>query len=61
VVPSLLEAEAAGNTSDVDVDQSLLGQSAGGNSLPEVPLPDVPLPMSHSLMYLSLRHAQMAM
>jgi len=41
VVPSLQEAEAAGNTSDVDVDQQLLGKSAGGNSLPDVPLPEV--------------------
>jgi len=37
--PTLREAEAAGSTSDVDVDQQLLGQSAGGNSLPDVPLP----------------------
>jgi len=43
-VPSLREAEAAGNTSDVDVDQQLIGESAGGHSLPDVPLPDVPLP-----------------
>jgi hypothetical protein len=41
--PTLREAEAAGNTSHVDVEQQLLGQSAGGNSLPDVPLPDVPL------------------
>jgi len=26
------------------VDQQLLGESAGGDSLPNVPLPDVPLP-----------------
>jgi len=37
-VPTLQEAEAAGNTSDVDVDQQLLIQSAGGDSLPDVPL-----------------------
>jgi hypothetical protein len=43
-VPTLREAEAAGNTSDVDVDQQLLIESAGGDSLPNVPLPDVPLP-----------------
>ena len=43
-MPTLREAEAARNTSDVDVDQQLLGESAGGNSLPEIPLPDVPLP-----------------
>ena len=42
--PTLREAEAAGNTSDVDVDQQLLGELAGGDSLPDVPLPDVPLP-----------------
>jgi len=41
---TLREAEAAGNTSDVDVEQQLLGESAGGDSLPDVPLPDVPLP-----------------
>jgi len=41
-LPSLREAEAAGNTSDVDVDQQLLIESAGGDSLPDVPLPDVP-------------------
>jgi len=43
-VPTLREAEAAGNTSDVDVDLLLLGESAGGNSFPDVPLPDVPHP-----------------
>jgi len=42
--PTLRESEAAGNTSDVDVDLQLLGESAGGDSLPDVPLPDVPLP-----------------
>jgi len=42
--PTLREAEAAGNTSDVDVEQQLLGDSAGGDSLPDVPLPYVPLP-----------------
>jgi len=41
---TLREAEAAGNTPDVDVEQQLLGESAGGDSLPDVPLPDVPLP-----------------
>jgi hypothetical protein len=40
-VPTLPEAEAAGNTLDVDVDQQLLIESAGGDSLPDVPLPDV--------------------
>jgi len=43
-VPTQREAEAARNTSDVDVDQQLLIESAGGDSLPDVPLPDVPLP-----------------
>jgi len=43
-VPTLWEAEAARNSSDVAVDQQLLIESAGGDSLPEVPLPDVPLP-----------------
>jgi len=43
-VPTFREAEAAGNTFDVDVDQQLLGKSAGGDNLPNVPLPDVPLP-----------------
>jgi len=42
--PTLREAEAAGNPSDVDVEQQLLGESAGGNSLPDGSLPDVPLP-----------------
>jgi len=44
VAPTLQEAEAAGNTSDVNVEQQLLGESAGGDSLPDGPLPDVPLP-----------------
>jgi hypothetical protein len=48
VVTTLREAEAAGNTSDVDVDldvdQQLLIESAGGDGLPDVPLPDVALP-----------------
>jgi len=43
-VPSLQQAEAARNTSDEDVDQQLLCESAGGDSLPDVPLPDIPLP-----------------
>jgi len=41
--PTLREAEAAGNISDVDVVQQLRGKSAGGDSLPDVRLPDVPL------------------
>ena len=43
-VPTLQQVEAARNTSDVDVDQQLLIESAGGDSLPDVRLPDVPLP-----------------
>ena len=43
-VPTQREAEVAGNTSDVDVDQQLLIDSAGSDSLPDVALPDVPLP-----------------
>jgi hypothetical protein len=42
--PTLREAEEARNTSDVDVEQKLLGKSAGGDGLPDGPLPDVPLP-----------------
>jgi hypothetical protein len=41
---TLREAEAAGNTSDVDVEQQLLGESEGGDGLPDGPLLDVPLP-----------------
>jgi len=44
VVPTQREAEAAGNKLDVDVDQPLLIELAGGNSLPDIPLPDVSLP-----------------
>jgi hypothetical protein len=43
VAPTLQEAGAAGNISDVDVEQQLLGELAGGNSRPDVHLPDVPL------------------
>jgi len=43
-VPTLREAGAAGNTLDVDVDvdvdQQPLMESAGGDSLPDVPLPE---------------------
>ena len=42
-LPMIREAEAARNTSDVDVDHQLLGESAGGNSLSDVPLTDDPL------------------
>jgi hypothetical protein len=37
--PTPPQAEAAGNTSAVDVDQQLLIKSAGGNCRPDVPLP----------------------
>jgi len=50
--PTLGAAEAAGNTSDVDVDQQLLSTSAGGDSLPNVPLPDVPLPEARQDVFL---------
>jgi len=43
-VPTLREAEAAGSTLHVDVDQKLPGESAGGDSLHNVLLPDAPLP-----------------
>ena len=42
-VPTLREAESTGTTSDGDMDQQLLGESAGGDSLPDDPLPDHPL------------------
>ena len=44
VVPTSREAEASGNTSDVDVNQQLLIELAGVESLSDVPLPNVPLP-----------------
>ena len=43
-MPSLREAEAAGNNSDGDVDQQLLIEWPGADSVPDVPLHDVPLP-----------------
>jgi hypothetical protein len=43
-VPTFRDDEAAGNSSDVDVDQQLVGKLACGDSLPDVPLPDIPLP-----------------
>ena len=45
-VGTLREPEAAGYTldMDVDVDQQLQIDSAGGDSIPDVPLPDVTLP-----------------
>jgi hypothetical protein len=44
VAPTRREAEAARNTLGVDVEQQLLSETAGGDSLPYVPLADVPLP-----------------
>jgi hypothetical protein len=38
--PTPPQAEAAGNTSAVDVDQQLLIKSAGGDCRPDVPLPE---------------------
>jgi hypothetical protein len=43
-VPTLREAEVGGNTSDMDVNQQLLIESAGADSLSDDPLPDDPLP-----------------
>jgi len=43
-LPTLWEAMAARNTSDVDVHQQLLSESVGGNSILDDPLPDDPLP-----------------
>jgi hypothetical protein len=40
--PTLQDTEAAENTVDVDVEHLLLGESAGGDSIPDVPLPDLP-------------------
>jgi hypothetical protein len=45
--PTLREAEAAGNISDVDVEQQLPYKSAGGDSHPDVRPPDVALPDIH--------------
>jgi hypothetical protein len=43
-VPTLLEPEAAAKTSNVDVAHQLLGKSAAGDSLHDVPLPGNRLP-----------------
>jgi len=40
-LPTQREAEAAGNTLDVDGNQQLPIESAGGDRVPDVPLPDV--------------------
>jgi len=42
-VPTVREAEAARNTSEVHVDQQMLSKSATGDRLPHVSLPDAPL------------------
>jgi hypothetical protein len=43
-VPTLRDAEDAGNTSDLDVDKQQLSELVGGESLFHIPLIDVPLP-----------------
>ena len=43
-MPTSRQADAAGNTSDLGVDQQQPIESACGDSLPDVPLPDVPPP-----------------
>jgi len=43
-VASQQEPEPVTNTLPLDMDQQLLGKSAGGNSLPNFRLPNVPLP-----------------
>jgi hypothetical protein len=40
VAPTLRESEAAGNTSEVDVEQQLLDETAAGDGLPNVRLPE---------------------
>jgi len=44
VMPTLREAEAARNTTNLDVDHPLPIQSAAGANLPDVAPPDVALP-----------------
>ena len=44
MAPTLPVTEAAGNTSDEDVDQQLLGELACGNRLTDDLLPADPLP-----------------
>jgi len=46
-IATLRDAESAENTSAVDVDQHLLGRSAGGDSFANVDLPNVPVPEPH--------------
>jgi hypothetical protein len=42
VVATRREAVAAENTTDVDVEQQLLGELANGDGVPDGPVPDVP-------------------
>jgi len=44
VVQTLRFTDAVGDTSDVIVEQLLLSELAGGDSLPYVPLPNIPHP-----------------
>jgi hypothetical protein len=46
-VPTHPEDEAAGNCFNVDLDQQLLGGSAGGDSVPDVPLHNANLLEAH--------------
>ena len=46
-MPTLRDTEAGGYTSDVDVDQQLLGYLVGGNSLPNISLPNILLSEPH--------------
>jgi len=43
VVRTVQEAEVAGNTSELYMDQQLLNQVAGGDRPPDVPLPEAQL------------------
>jgi len=43
VVPTLQEADAAGNCSDMEVDQQLLGETEGGHNFTHDPVPDIPV------------------
>jgi hypothetical protein len=45
-VPTVQEAQAAGNTSDVDVDQHPVGELACGEHLPQVYIPNAPFPVA---------------
>jgi hypothetical protein len=60
-VPTLRKAEAARDTSDVDVDHPLLCEATCGDSLSDVPLPDVSLPNVVCVERTSARIAEQAM